>query len=98
LLHGLILARLASQPCHRHLQLHHEEVDVTLLDKAGQRFEDLVPSELLGREGNPLGGQVADGTVEHLQGKQFLDEGIVLQKSSLEGVGHSVLVDQSTLA
>ena len=91
-------ARFVAQPRHCHLQLHHEEVDLTLLDEASQGFQDLITSELLSGEPNAFGGQVANCTVEYLQGEKFLNKGVVFEKSTLEDVGHGVLVDQSTLA
>lgn len=52
----------------------------------------------MGREDKPLRGQVADGSVEHLQSEQLLDQGVVFHQRSLQRVDHVVLVDQTTLA
>ena len=71
---------------------------MTLLDELAQGLEEAIFGELLGGEGDSLGCQVANSSVEDLEGEEFLDEGVVFQEGSLEGVGHGVFVDEASLA
>lgn len=54
--------------------------------------------ELLRGEHQPLGGQVADGSVEDLEGEQLLNERVIFEEGGLERRDHVVLVDQPTLS
>lgn len=86
-----------SEPHHRHLQLDHEQLNLALLDELPQCLQKPILPELLAAEGHALGGQVADGPVEHLQSEELLDQGVVLQEGGLEHGGHVVFVDESAL-
>ena len=93
----LVLSLLLAEPHHGHLQLDHEQVDLALLDELRQCGQHAVLGELLRREDEALGGQVADGAVEDLEGEQFLDERVIFEEGGLERGDHAVLVDQSSL-
>lgn len=89
---------LLAQPHHRHLQLHHEQLYLALLDELSQCLQQTVLPELLTAECHALRRQVDNGPVEYLQSEKLLNQRVVFKKSSLEGSCHVVLVDKSALA
>ncbi len=86
-----------SEPHHGHLEFDHEELDLTLLDELCQSLQYAIFFELLGGEEEALGSQVANSTVEDLQGEQLLNKGVVLQERVLKSGKHVVLVHEASL-
>ncbi len=50
LYHGLLLLLPLAEPHHRHLELHHEQLHLVLLDKLAQGLQNPVLRELLSTE------------------------------------------------
>jgi len=92
-----VLGVLLAEPHHGHFELDHEELDLALLDELREGLQHAVLLELLRGEEQALGGEVADGPVEHLQREQLLDQRVVLQQRVLERGQHAVLVHQPAL-
>ena len=93
----VLLAALAAQVHHRHLQLHHEQLDLTLLDKLRKGLQNTVLRELLSSKDDSLCGQVANSTVEYLESEEFFHQRVVFKERCLESVDHRVLVDKPAL-
>lgn len=82
---------------HRHLELHHEQLNLTPVDKLRQSLQQSVLGQLLSRKQQSLGRQIADGSVEHLKREQLLYKRVVFKQRCLQRADHAILVDQTTL-